>query len=113
MKSTDTDPQHSRLVGDFLDCVELGQRCVRWRPGRGGGAAIRKVLYVLILLTTNIADVQGIGRRYANIVLKKADIPLSKRAGELTEEDTEKIITIMQNPRQYKVCLFICTSFHL
>jgi small subunit ribosomal protein S18e len=47
--------------------------------------------------------VQGIGRRYANIVLKKADIPLSKRAGELTEEDTEKIITIMQNPRQYKV----------
>ena len=46
---------------------------------------------------------QGIGRRYANIVLKKADIPLSKRAGELTEEDTEKIITIMQNPRQYKV----------
>ena len=34
--------------------------------------------------------------RYANIVLKKADIPLSKRAGELTEEDTEKLITIMQ-----------------
>ena len=34
--------------------------------------------------------------RYANIVLKKADIPLTKRAGELTEEDTEKLITIMQ-----------------
>ena len=29
-------------------------------------------------------------------MLKKADIPLSKRAGELTEEDTEKLITIMQ-----------------
>ena len=41
--------------------------------------------------------------RYANIVLKKADIPLSKRAGELTEDDTEKLITIMQNPRQYKI----------
>ena len=34
--------------------------------------------------------------RYANIVLKKADIPMSKRAGELGEEDVEKIITIMQ-----------------
>ena len=41
-------------------------------------------------------SVQGIGRRYANIVLKKADIPLSKRAGELTEDEVEKIITIMQ-----------------
>merc|ERR1712190_564074 len=43
------------------------------------------------------------GRRYANLVLKKADIDLSKRAGELSEEDVEKIITIMQNPRQYKI----------
>merc|ERR1712080_620603 len=45
----------------------------------------------------------GCGRRYANIVLKKADIPLHKRAGELSEEEVEKIITIMQNPRQYKI----------
>merc|ERR1739845_155001 len=40
---------------------------------------------------------------YANIVLKKADIPLHKRSGELSEEDVEKIVTIMQNPRQYKI----------
>ncbi len=33
----------------------------------------------------------------------QADIDLSKRAGELTEEEVEKIITIMQNPRQYKI----------
>jgi ribosomal protein S13 len=56
-----------------------------------------------VCIFNNRIRFQGIGRRYANIVLKKADIPLSKRAGELTEEDTEKIITIMQNPRQYKV----------
>merc|ERR1712179_349856 len=43
-----------------------------------------------------LTSIKGIGRRYANIVLKKADIPLSKRAGELTEEDTEKLITNMQ-----------------
>merc|ERR1739841_4231 len=50
-----------------------------------------------------ITAIKGIGRRYANIVLKKADIDLSKRAGELSEEEVEKIITIMSNPRQYKI----------
>merc|ERR1712173_78427 len=50
-----------------------------------------------------LTSIKGIGRRYANIVLKKADIPMHKRAGELCEEDVEKIITIMQNPRQYKI----------
>merc|ERR1719397_176744 len=28
---------------------------------------------------------------------------LRNQSGELTEEDTEKLITIMQNPRQYKI----------
>jgi len=50
-----------------------------------------------------LTAIKGIGRRYANIVMKKADIPLNKRAGELTEEEVEKLITIMQNPRQYKI----------
>merc|ERR1712140_13596 len=50
-----------------------------------------------------ITAIKGIGKRYANIVLKKADIDLSKRAGELSEEEVEKIITIMSNPRQYKI----------
>jgi len=50
-----------------------------------------------------ITSIKGIGRRYANLVLKKADIDLNKRAGELSEEEVEKIITIMQNPRQYKI----------
>merc|ERR1712051_861962 len=50
-----------------------------------------------------ITAIKGIGRRYANLVLKKADIDLHKRAGELSEEEDEKIVTIMQNPRQYKI----------
>merc|ERR1712003_577106 len=50
-----------------------------------------------------LTSIKGIGRRYANIVLKKADIPLNKRAGELSEEEVDKIVTIMQNPRQYKI----------
>merc|ERR1712013_967436 len=61
--------------------------------------------HILRVLNTNIegktnvmfalTSIKGIGRRYANIV--------HKRAGELCEEDVEKIITIMQNPRQYKI----------
>merc|ERR1739840_74053 len=50
-----------------------------------------------------MTSIKGCGRRYANIVLKKADIPLHRRAGELSEEEVEKLITIMQNPRQYKI----------
>merc|ERR1711881_93139 len=69
--------------------------------------------HILRVMNTNIdgkrnimfamTAIKGIGRRYANIVLKKADIALDKRAGELSEEDVEKIITIMSNPRQYKI----------
>nr|XP_054542534.1 40S ribosomal protein S18 [Pan troglodytes] len=47
--------------------------------------------------------IQGVGRRYAHVVLRKADIDLTKRAGELTEDEVERVITIMQNPRQYKI----------
>merc|ERR1712083_148971 len=50
-----------------------------------------------------ITAIKGVGRRYANLVLKKADIDLNKRAGELSEEEVEKIVTIMGNPRQYKI----------
>jgi len=33
---------------------------------------------------------KGVGRRYAHVVLRKADIDLSKRAGELTEEEVRR-----------------------
>ena len=47
--------------------------------------------------------VKGIGRRLANIACKKADVDLNKRAGELTEEELEKLITVINNPRQFKI----------
>ncbi|KAK9703766.1 ribosomal 40S subunit protein S18B [Basidiobolus ranarum] len=37
------------------------------------------------------------------MVCKKADIDLTKRAGELTNEELERIVTIIQNPLQYKI----------
>ena len=44
--------------------------------------------------------IKGVGRRYANIVLKKADVDLTKRAGECSDEEVD---TIIQNPRHYKI----------
>lgn len=45
--------------------------------------------------------IKGVGRRYANIVLKKADIDLDKRAGECSEEEVStdyyKIVIINEN----------------
>ncbi|XP_023215875.1 small ribosomal subunit protein uS13 [Centruroides vittatus] len=56
----------------------------------------RKVMFAL-------TAIKGVGRRFSNLVCKKADVDLNKRAGELTEEEVEKLVTIMSNPRQYKI----------
>jgi len=56
----------------------------------------RKVMFAL-------TAIKGIGRRFSNIVCKKADVDLNKRAGELSEEEVEKLVTIISNPRQYKI----------
>merc|ERR1712133_272824 len=49
-----------------------------------------------------MTSIKGCGRRFSNIVCK-ADVDMSKRAGELSEEEVERIVTIMNNPRQYKI----------
>ena len=51
------------------------------------------IIYVLML--------QGVGRRYANIVCKKADIDLTKRAGELTEEEVSRFYRL--NKSYFKI----------
>ncbi|KAL3315161.1 ribosomal 40S subunit protein S18B [Cichlidogyrus casuarinus] len=72
-----------------------------------------KFQHILRVMNTNIEGqhkimyaitaIKGIGRRYANICCKKADIDISKRAGELTPDEVEKLVTVIQNPRQYKI----------
>ncbi|KAL9988647.1 hypothetical protein ACROYT_G003115 [Oculina patagonica] len=72
-----------------------------------------KFQHILRVLNTNIdgkqkimfalTSIKGVGRRYANLVCKKADVDMNKRAGELTDDEVERVITIMQNPRQYKI----------
>lgn len=55
-----------------------------------------KIMYAL-------TQIRGVGPRYSNLVCKKADVDLKKRAGELTQEELERIVTIMQNPTSYKI----------
>jgi len=69
--------------------------------------------HILRLLNTNVEGktkvmfaltaIKGVGRRYSNLVCKKADVDLRKRAGELTNEELERIVTIIQNPTQFKI----------
>ncbi|CDF34241.1 unnamed protein product [Chondrus crispus] len=56
----------------------------------------QKVMYAL-------TSIKGVGRRFSNLVLKKADVDLAKRAGSLSNEEIDRIVTIIQNPRQFKI----------
>lgn len=70
-----------------------------------------------------LTEIKGVGRRYANIVCKKADVDLNKRcvgtldhfpiflltlprAGELNSDELERLVTIIQNPTQFKIPLW-------
>ena len=71
-------------------------------------ADFRSFQYIIRLLNTNVdgkvmyalTKITGVGRRYSNLVCKKADVDLTKRAGDLTSEELERIVTIIQNPLQ-------------
>mmetsp|Transcript_1380 Transcript_1380/g.1975 ORF Transcript_1380/g.1975 Transcript_1380/m.1975 type:complete len:144 (+) Transcript_1380:189-620(+) len=56
----------------------------------------RRVMYAL-------TAIPGVGRRFANIACKKAGVNMEKRAGELTPDEVEKIVAIIQNPKQFKI----------
>ncbi|KAG5602670.1 hypothetical protein H5410_034040 [Solanum commersonii] len=50
-----------------------------------------------------MTSIKGIGRRFANIACKKADIDMSKRAGELTAAELDSLMVVVANPRQFKI----------
>ncbi|KAK7820685.1 hypothetical protein U0070_026229 [Myodes glareolus] len=50
-----------------------------------------------------ITAIKGVGWRCGHVVLRKVDIDLTKRVGELTEDEVEHVSAILQNPQQYKI----------
>ena len=69
--------------------------------------------HILRLFNTNVngrdkvmfalTQIRGVGRRLANVACKKAEIDLNKRAGELTEDEVEQVVAVLQNPDQFDV----------
>ena len=69
--------------------------------------------HILRILNTNIdgkikvmfalTKIPGVGRRFANLICKKAEVDHSKRAGDMSADEVEKIVSIIQNPKQFKV----------
>ncbi|PNX57033.1 40S ribosomal protein s18-like, partial [Trifolium pratense] len=50
-----------------------------------------------------MTSIKGIGWRFANIRCKKADVDMNKRAGESSAAELDNLMTVLSNPRQYKV----------
>ena len=69
--------------------------------------------HILRILNTNIdgrqkvmfaiTSIKGVGRRFANVICKKAEIDMKKRAGELKPDEVERLVAIIQNPMQFKI----------
>ena len=51
--------------------------------------------------------IKGIGRRFAHIVLRKADIDPQRRAGELSNDEIEQIVKILTHPRQFNIPTYL------
>ncbi|KNC53247.1 40S ribosomal protein S18 [Thecamonas trahens ATCC 50062] len=56
----------------------------------------RKIVYAL-------TAIKGVGRRFSTMVCKKADIDTTKRAGELTPEEVEKVVDIITDPMKFNI----------
>jgi len=72
--------------------------------------------HILRILNTNVEGkrnvvyaltrIKGLGRRFANLICKKAEVDVNKRAGDLTADEIEKLVAIIQSPRQFKIPLW-------
>ena len=69
--------------------------------------------HILRVLNTNIdgkrktqfalTKITGLGKRFSNLLCKKAEVDGDSRAGTLTNEEIEKLVAIINNPKQFKV----------
>ena len=50
-----------------------------------------------------MTKITGIGRRFSNAICKKAEIDVTRRAGTLSNEEIEKLVAIINSPKQFKV----------
>ncbi|KAL8513613.1 hypothetical protein ACS0TY_012914 [Phlomoides rotata] len=111
-----------RLIRNGLDTkIEKSRKQMKERKNRAKKIrGVKKSLvaneefqHILRVQNTNVdgkqkimfamTSIKGIGRRFANIVCKKADVDMNKRAGELSSAEIDNLMTIVANPRQFKI----------
>eukprot|EP00471_Norrisiella_sphaerica_P007563 CAMPEP_0184491626 /NCGR_PEP_ID=MMETSP0113_2-20130426/20891_1 /TAXON_ID=91329 /ORGANISM="Norrisiella sphaerica, Strain BC52" /LENGTH=155 /DNA_ID=CAMNT_0026876063 /DNA_START=24 /DNA_END=491 /DNA_ORIENTATION=- len=69
--------------------------------------------HILRILNTNVdgrrkvpfalTNIRGVGRRFATLVCKRAGVDINKRAGELSQEEIDTIVTILSQPDQFNI----------
>ncbi|BDA42688.1 40S ribosomal protein S18 [Coccomyxa sp. Obi] len=99
-----------RLLGLPLCVASL---CAVELPKMGSLIADDAFQHILRVLNTNVdgkqkimfamTAIRGIGRRFANIACKKAEVDMGKRAGELSAAELEQLMVIVANPRTFKI----------
>lgn len=55
-----------------------------------------KIMYAL-------TAIKGVGRVFSNAMCKAADVDMDKRAGELSAAEIEKLVTVLQHPKQFRI----------
>ena len=54
-----------------------------------------------------LTAIPGVGRRISNVICKKAEIDMTKRAGELTPDEIEKVVAILQDPKKFNIPVWL------
>lgn len=50
-----------------------------------------------------LTNIPGVGRRIANLICKKAEVDMKMRAGELSADQIEKLVAILQDPKRFNI----------
>jgi small subunit ribosomal protein S18e len=76
--------------------------------------------HIIRLVNTNIdgqekimfalTRIKGLGKRFANLVCKKGEVDLSKRAGEFSVEKLEKLMEIVANAPAFKIPIWFLNN---
>ena len=73
----------------------------------------REFLHILRVHNTNLngnatvpfafTAIKGVGRRFSILCVKKAGIDVTRRAGELSREQVDKVVQVMSDPQKHGV----------
>jgi small subunit ribosomal protein S18e len=50
-----------------------------------------------------LTKIKGVGRRFSNMICKKADIDMNTRAGELTKDEIEFVTSVITDPKKFNI----------